>query len=292
MADSLPTLDLFPKQTHIRHTDAPINMPVSFVNLMLSSPSLMRFARITRFQAICSNTPRTRWLQNGDNNTATLTAESATQAQSKHQLRPRRRIMPLGGSITFGSKSSDGNGYRKPLYDLLAADGYDVEMVGSRQAGSMAQNRNEGWRGFRIDQIEPKVVKSVARYLPEIITFNAGSNDCRQQHDVDTAGSRVRHLLESLWAASPRSTIILSTLVRSADEAAERAVRRVNEQILEVSEELVAAERKVVFVDMHVEALGLGDLADGTHPNDAGYYKMGQIWYRGIREAESRGFLA
>lgn len=199
--------------------------------------------------------------------------------------------MPLGGSITYGSKSSDGNGYRKPLYDLLLADGYDVEMLGSRRAGTMAQNSNEGWRGFRIDQIEGKVVRSVAKHLPDVITFNAGSNDCRQQYEIDAAGQRIRKLLEALWDASPRSTIILSTLVRSAQEDAERAVVRVNEQILELSKELVASRRRLVLVNMHVAALGLGDLADGTHPNDGGYLKMGRIWYDGIKEAESEGLL-
>ncbi|KID82840.1 carbohydrate esterase family 3 protein [Metarhizium guizhouense ARSEF 977] len=205
--------------------------------------------------------------------------------------RRRIRLMPLGGSITYGSKSSDGNGYRMPLCKLLAADGHAVEMLGSRRAGTMAQNRHEGWRGFRIDQLQAKVVQSVSSFSPDVITFNAGSNDCRQQYEIDTAGRRVRHLLEGLWAASPRTTIVLSTLVRSADEKAEEAVSRVNEQIWGISEELVAAGRKLVMVDMHVEALGLEHLADGTHPNDEGYAEMARIWYDGIKEAELKGFL-
>jgi lysophospholipase L1-like esterase len=199
--------------------------------------------------------------------------------------------MPLGGSITYGSKSSDGNGYRKTLYDLLVADGYKVDMLGSRRAGTMAHNRNEGWRGFRIDQIQGKVARSVSDNIPDVITLNAGSNDCRQRWDIDTAGERVRALLECLWTASPRSTIILSTLVRSADEEVEKVVVRMNGQILGLAKEMIAARRKLVLVKMHVDGLGVADLADGTHPNDGGYVKMGKIWYDGIKEAESQGFL-
>lgn len=36
------------------------------------------------------------------------------------------RIMPLGDSITFGTRSSDGAGYRKALYDKLTAAGLTI----------------------------------------------------------------------------------------------------------------------------------------------------------------------
>jgi hypothetical protein len=33
------------------------------------------------------------------------------------------------------------------------------------------------------------------------------------------------------------------------------------------------------------------DLADGRHPNDAGYVKMANVWFTGIQEVISKGFL-
>ena len=47
------------------------------------------------------------------------------------------RILPLGASITWGMKSTDGNGYRKALRDQLRFDGWNVNMVGSRSNGTM-----------------------------------------------------------------------------------------------------------------------------------------------------------
>ena len=33
------------------------------------------------------------------------------------------------------------------------------------------------------------------------------------------------------------------------------------------------------------------DLADGRHPNDAGYVKMANVWFSGIQEVISKGLL-
>ncbi|CAG8179410.1 unnamed protein product [Penicillium nalgiovense] len=79
-------------------------------------------------------------------------------------------------------------------------------MVGSRKSGSMENNENERWRGFRIDQITNKVKISVPHLLPNIFTVNAGSNDCVQNFEIDTAGERISEMLEYLWTTSSGST--------------------------------------------------------------------------------------
>lgn len=50
--------------------------------------------------------------------------------------------MPTGASITFGINSSDGNGYRKDLLDLLA--GNPVNYIGTQHGGTMSNNACEG----------------------------------------------------------------------------------------------------------------------------------------------------
>lgn len=50
------------------------------------------------------------------------------------------RTMPLGASITFGLKSTDGNGYRDWLRKQMRSAGWDVNMVGSVKAGEMEDN--------------------------------------------------------------------------------------------------------------------------------------------------------
>jgi hypothetical protein len=50
------------------------------------------------------------------------------------------RIMPLGASITLGYGSTDHNGYRKPLRQLLRYAGWQVNMIGSLRNGTMHDN--------------------------------------------------------------------------------------------------------------------------------------------------------
>ena len=202
--------------------------------------------------------------------------------------------MPLGGSITHGVGSSDQNGYRKALLELLHSKGLNTRLVGSRRTGTMVNNDHEGWRGFRIDQVETKAKASAAKLRPHIFTVNIGSNDCLQGHKLDEASKRLSRLLEGLWAASPGSTVVLSSLLANRDAQVDLRITGFNREIETMAREMALAGKRVVFVDMHGgDGPVVGDLVDdGTHPNDAGYAKMARIWLRGIQEASSGGLLA
>lgn len=203
------------------------------------------------------------------------------------------RIMSLGGSITYGVGSSDGNGYRKHLLETLQANNYGVHMVGSRHNGTMSDNGHEGWRGFRVDQIKTKAKGTVEKWLPNVCIINAGSNDCLQDYDLENLGNRVGDMLEYLWLASPGSTLILSSLLTNLDKAINVRIHAVNKQLYDLARLKAAEQRSIVFVDM-CGAGGpcIADLVvDGTHPNDTGYRKMAGIWFHGIQEAAQRGLL-
>ncbi|RYO93944.1 hypothetical protein DL763_004218 [Monosporascus cannonballus] len=53
---------------------------------------------------------------------------------------------------------------------------------------------------------------------------------------------------------------------------------------------LINAGLKAVYADM--SAITVGDLVDGTHPNDGGYKKMADGWFRAIQEASNRGWIS
>ncbi|KAL7917681.1 SGNH hydrolase-type esterase domain-containing protein [Trichoderma austrokoningii] len=202
------------------------------------------------------------------------------------------RLMPLGGSITYGVGSSNENGYRKFLYDMLTWDGHIVEMVGSRKSGAMPNNRNEGWRGFTIDQIDRKARISIPLLMPNLVTINAGSNDCLQDLEVEQMGDRISVLLEYIWSTSPGSTIILSTLLLNSDTLTEQRILRANAQFQELALRKYKQCKRIVLVDMHgADGPRADELVDGTHPNDSGYRKMARIWHKGIREAVSKWSL-
>lgn len=200
--------------------------------------------------------------------------------------------MPLGGSITYGVGSSDKNGYRKFLYDMLTSDDHIVEMVGSRKSGAMFNNQNEGWRGFTIDQIDRKARISIPLLLPNLVTINAGSNDCLQDLEVGQIGDRISVLLEYIWSTSPGSTVILSTLLSNSDTLAEQRIIQANAQFQELALQKYKQYKRIVLVDMHgADGPRADELVDGTHPNDSAYRKMAVIWHKGITEAILKGFL-
>jgi len=87
---------------------------------------------------------------------------------------PTLRILCLGASITFGYKSSDGNGFRYGLRKKLVESGQTVNMIGSRSSGTMADNQVEGWEGFRIAEVGLKAELSLPQ-LPNVVCIHVGS---------------------------------------------------------------------------------------------------------------------
>ncbi|OGM49689.1 hypothetical protein ABOM_001807 [Aspergillus bombycis] len=201
------------------------------------------------------------------------------------------RLMPLGGSVTKGVGSSHGTGYRKALLELLQAQNFEVCMVGSRRTGSMPNNDHEGWRGNRIDEITNKAMKSVGRLMPNLLTVNAGSNDCIQAFRVDQAGERMNNLLEYIWHVSPNSTVLLSTLLVNSDKQVNERVMHVNDRFRTLAEQKATLQRRIVLVDLYNDGPRVESLVDGIHPNDQGYDTLAMLWFNGIQRALQKGLV-
>lgn len=178
------------------------------------------------------------------------------------------------------------------LVQLLSDHDINARMVGSRKDGTMSNSEHEGWRGFRIDEIEKKAKKSVQDLFPNIFLVNVGSNDCLQSFDIDRAGERMCQMIDFLWLACPQSTILLSTLLVSADKKVSSMVISVNAQIRALVETKSSERRKILLVDMYSpDGPDAQCLVDGMHPNNQGYEKMAILWLRGMQEASDGGFI-
>ncbi|KAL2278270.1 hypothetical protein FJTKL_14542 [Diaporthe vaccinii] len=223
------------------------------------------------------------------------------------------RIMSLGASITFGLRSTDGNGYRDELRVLLNKSGTkNVEYVGSRTHGNMASNAVEGWPGLRIDQVLPKANASVPTDLPNVILLNVGTNDCVQNFNMMnttqnstsapemtananyTVGTRMRMMVEDLLEWSPNATVVMSTLINNRFDKTQARVLVANEQFRAVAAELQGAGSKVVLAEMTAAAGGpnMTTMFDQTHPNDVGYAMMANRFYEAMVEASTKGMIS
>ena len=192
------------------------------------------------------------------------------------------RVMPLGDSITDGVTVP--GGYRIGLWQRFVNDGYKVDFVGSLSNGpsTLGDHDHEGHSGWRIDQIDANITGWLRTYTPHTVLLHIGTNDVIQNHDLANAPARLSALIDHITASVPSAEVLVATIIPLANSGQEASVRTFNAAIPGIVQSKAAAGQHVHLVDMHA-ALTAADLADGVHPNAAGYDKMAATWYSALR---------
>ncbi|KAF2789572.1 carbohydrate esterase family 3 protein [Melanomma pulvis-pyrius CBS 109.77] len=201
--------------------------------------------------------------------------------------------MPIGASVTFGVGSTTGNSYRKNLQDLMNANNMTIDYVGTRNHGNFNNNAVEATSGFVISQIAAAAHAAVPIFLPNLVLIDAGTNNCNSGGTVPDAGANITNIINDVFAQSPGSTVILATILVNSDAKQDACRVDENRQIATLTGSMQAAGKKLVLVDMRgPDGPLVSDLADGRHPNDAGYVKMANVFFRGIEEVVSKHILS
>lgn len=208
------------------------------------------------------------------------------------------RIMALGASTTRGDSPEpgiDNNGFRRPLREKLTKIGNPVNFVGTQRLGNMTDNDIEAYPGVPTHRIHFHAKKAVPSRKPNLFLINAGSNDCFQHIDIDNFYKRYDALVQYCLKASPRSTVILSTILPTWDKRfnGREDVFRVNPQIRRLAKIYQDQGKPVVLAELQGPD-GVQDqniAADGMHPGTAGYEMMATKMFEAIVEADARGFL-
>ena len=195
------------------------------------------------------------------------------------------RIMPLGDSITFGYRSSDGNGYRQYLLTALA--GNNVKFIGSQKAGTMTNNENEGHSGAIIDQIASYAYLSLPE-RPNVVLLMAGTNDMNNNVDPDGAPARLSALIDEILAACPDAVVVVAQIIPAANLDTFTRLTTYNARISLLVNQKQTAGKHVIKAWM---PLTTDDLSDGLHPNDLGYSKMANGWIDALVRAKSKDWI-
>ncbi|KAJ3777060.1 SGNH hydrolase-type esterase domain-containing protein [Lentinula raphanica] len=198
-------------------------------------------------------------------------------------------FLPLGDSITYGWLSTDGNGYREDLLELITAGGDSVDYIGSIQAGTMADNWNDGYIGCTIDQIASSGVPAL-EMVPQVVLLMAGTNDIDYQEDLTNAPSRLMTLVDEIFSYSPDAAIIVSDIPLIVDDELEPLVMTYNSGVQELVQERISEGQHLVHVSL--SSLTSSEMADELHPNDEGYQVLAQAWYVGVQTASSAGWIS
>ncbi|HEU5428821.1 MAG TPA: cellulose binding domain-containing protein [Actinocrinis sp.] len=189
------------------------------------------------------------------------------------------KVMPLGDSITDGLVVP--GGYRIGLWQRFTANGYKVDFVGSLSNGpaSLGDHDHEGHSGWRIDQIDANIVGWLNTYQPHTVLLHIGTNDISQNYDLPNAPNRLSALIDHITNTLPSAEVFVAQIIPLSYDATQ--LRAFNAAIPGIVQSKVAAGKHVHLVDQY-DALTTADLADGVHPNAAGYDKMAAVWYQAL----------
>lgn len=199
---------------------------------------------------------------------AIVGARSAKAAPIARAIEPGQviKIMPLGDSITAGIGDPVVGGYRCRLKAYLAAQGQPTDFVGSLSGGSCADNQHEGHSGWTIQDITNIAFDRVTTYQPDVVVLMAGTNDLKLNLDTDHLADRIGVLIDTIKSAKPDVVVVVSTL--PAYPAASQAAWRLARGAIPT-----AAFDHGAYV-AYGHNVGPALLADGIHPNCAGYVKF------------------
>jgi lysophospholipase L1-like esterase len=198
--------------------------------------------------------------------------------------------MPLGDSITYGSyganlESVSQGGYRSVLWQRLLENDHQTDFVGSLNEPVAVGSGHEGHPGWRTDEIARHVESWLERYWPSLILLMTGTNDIVQGDPISLALERLEMLLKRIHNTAPTARILVGSItgVRHPNDyhVNPQIIEAYNTQIPPLIELHRQTTENIHFADIaSISRLGDEDFhADGLHPNDQGYRKMGEAWY-------------
>jgi len=172
---------------------------------------------------------------------------------------------------------------------MLSGDGNagnTVNLIGSLQSGTMADNNNEGHDGATIDQIA-SFTTAVLPQRPNVVLLHAGTNDMNLPLDPTTAPDHLGNLIDQIIAACPDALILVAQIISSGSATTQQNIIQYNAAIPELVAARQANGSHVMIVDMFSQLFYPSDYTDDLHPNDQGYSIMGDAWYRAIAYANA-----
>lgn len=205
------------------------------------------------------------------------------------------KIMPFGDSITVGGTAGQSGptlvGYRQVLWNLLRAQGWNIDFVGALSHGpsDFGDREHEGLGGFAISQLIPLATALIATYQPKVILLLAGTNDIGGGASGATTASRLATILETIHLADPDIWTVYAAqphwdVIQTGEEG-----RRLDALALipGVILSRQTAGQRVSWFDTGGTVVGGDDTSVETsdavgHPTPAGYADLAGRWYTAL----------
>jgi hypothetical protein len=191
------------------------------------------------------------------------------------------KILPLGDSITDGLTVA--GGYRIHLFELAREAGKNITFVGGSMngpqmvAGTPFPRAHEGHSGWTISQVDGIVPTPALGVNPHIVLLHIGTNDMYQ--GASGAEERLGALIDQIVQTLPDALLVVANIIPFPGSASQ--VSTYNAGVPGVVDARAEQGKHVLFVDQF-KGFPTSELADGVHPNDAGYARMAESWYASI----------
>ncbi|KAJ7028343.1 lipolytic enzyme [Mycena alexandri] len=236
-----------------------------------------------------SSLPPTTTISTIRSTTTISTTTSAPVTTSTSTTGLNIRLLPLGDSITYGFTSTDGNGYRSVLHNMLQPNN-TLNFIGSIQSGTMVDNDNEGHIGAIISQIAGFATNPLALPArPNVVLLMAGTNDILDNIQSG-APALISSLMDTIFSICPDAALIVATLTPlTTTSTIQPSVDTFNAALTQIVNTRRAAGQHILLASM--ASILASDLIDGIHPTDAGYVKMANAWLPVVEQAAKNGWI-
>jgi lysophospholipase L1-like esterase len=209
-------------------------------------------------------------------------------------------LLPLGDSVTYGYVSdgdphNDDGGYRRYLWDDIAAIGLSstTNFVGPLQTGVITIDRDhQGHSGWRTDQLLPLIAPDMEAYNPNIVLMQAGSNDVGHGASVSTALNGLGSMLDAIYAAKPNVKVYVFNYSGPRQNDIAFSTRnatygQLTSGLRSLVSQRAAAGKRIQFVDMaqanldtSINSTDFGQ--DGVHLSPQGYKKIADVLFNAL----------
>jgi lysophospholipase L1-like esterase len=199
-------------------------------------------------------------------------------------------IMPVGDSITEGCCTAPMGGYRIEIFHQALTNQKNITFVGtlsngpSTVDGQTFPQHHEGHGGWKISQIAGVIDSAISGSKPHIILLKIGTNDINGNDNIADAPNRLANLIDQICQDAPNALLVVSAIIPTTNDGTNNNVRSYNTAIKAKAEAAATAGKHVVFVDNY-QAFAQNSnyktalMADGLHPNTAGYVVLGDSFY-------------
>lgn len=188
------------------------------------------------------------------------------------------RVLPFGDSLTKGTGSTHGGGYRLTFLARMREAGVAVDMVGTKKNGPPGMDPDHsGIQGEGVAKLDEVVTDEVRKLRPDVVLLMIGTNDADLHFVPDAFRIRYSVILDRLLGDS--HVRVLAATIPPSHAGRKQALRlAVNKIISEEVEKRAAAGVSVQLVDVFHVLDPKTDFVDRIHMNDAGYEKIGNAF--------------